>query len=546
MNTEELAEPDDDEKPKKKSQATELVELGHDRFDLGVSDTGNPYAIDRQGPNVARSLRGGPGSISSALASTYFERFHRAPTSAARADALSVLEGEALQAEAVELPLRVGRDERGRIIVDLGSADGAAVELRPGRWEVIDRSPFPFKRTELTNELPLPRENGDGPGLGILRDLLNASERGWWLLVGWLVCSLMPNIPHPILALFGEQGTGKSTAGKMLGQVIDPTGAPLRSAPRHEDAWATNASGSWVVVLDNISSIQPWLSDALCRAVTGDGWVRRRLYSDGDPAVTRFRRCIVMTSIDSGALRGDLAERLLPVELERIDPTQRRTEAEVDTAFQSAHAEILGGLLDLAAKVLAELPNVDLDEMPRMADFARVLAALDTVTGWSSLPTFLGIGAELAEDVIEADPVAQAVVDLVDAKGEWLGTSAQLLRELTPEGQIPKHWPTSPQAIGGQVKRAAVALRQVGIIVDKGEGRARRTWHIRKMSEECNESSRLSPLSPTPGIGDDRDKRDKQLLDPDISSIDIELVAVGSPDSWTTRSDDFVDLERWI
>ena len=52
--------------------------------------------------------------------------------------------------------------------------------------------------------------------------------------------------------------------------------------------------------------------------MTGDGLVRRKLYTDSDLAVLAFKRCIVLTSIDHGALRGDLGDRLLLVDLERI------------------------------------------------------------------------------------------------------------------------------------------------------------------------------------------------------------------------------------
>jgi hypothetical protein len=52
------------------------------------------------------------------------------------------------------------------------------------------------------------------------------------------------------------------------------------------------------VVLDNISGIPDWLSDALCRAVTGDGMVRRRLYENDDLTVLAFRRVVALTSID--------------------------------------------------------------------------------------------------------------------------------------------------------------------------------------------------------------------------------------------------------
>jgi hypothetical protein len=41
-----------------------------------------------------------------------------------------------------------------------------------------------------------------------------------------------------------------------------------------------------------------WLSDAICRAVTGDADVRRRLDSDGDLAIFAFRHVVMLTGID--------------------------------------------------------------------------------------------------------------------------------------------------------------------------------------------------------------------------------------------------------
>jgi hypothetical protein len=165
----------------------------------------------------------------------------------------------------------------------------------------------------------------DGDGLGRLRSLLNAEEREFRLIVGWLVAALIPDMPHPIMALRGEQGSAKSSTAQMLANLIDPSPAPLRSVPRDIKQWAVTASASWAVALDNVSAVPGWLSDTLCKAVTGDGYVDRVLYSDDDVTVLAFRRVILMTSIDPGALAGDLAERLLVIELKPISdgPTQR-------------------------------------------------------------------------------------------------------------------------------------------------------------------------------------------------------------------------------
>jgi len=150
---------------------------------------------------------------------------------------------------------------------------------------------------------------------------------------------------------------------------------------------------------------------ALCRGVTGDGLVRRRLYSDDQLSVLSFCRAIMLTAIDPGALRGDLSERLLPVALERITPDRRRLDDDLTAAWADAHPRLLGALLTLTSAVLAALPAVRLPSLPRMADFARVVAGVDQVLGTAALPAYLNLGTALAAEVIDAEPVASTIRD---------------------------------------------------------------------------------------------------------------------------------------
>lgn len=53
-----------------------------------------------------------------------------------------------------------------------------------------------------------------------------------------------------------------------------------------------------------------------------------------------------MTTIDAGALRGDLAERILLTELDPIPASQRRTEEEVNTLFEQIRPAVLGARKD--------------------------------------------------------------------------------------------------------------------------------------------------------------------------------------------------------
>lgn len=44
--------------------------------------------------------------------------------------------------------------------------------------------------------------------------------------------------------------------------------------------------------------------------------MRRELYTDGGVVVQRFKRGLVVTAVGLPALKGDLASRSLPIELE--------------------------------------------------------------------------------------------------------------------------------------------------------------------------------------------------------------------------------------
>ncbi len=455
----------------KASQATTLVHLARETYRFGRSLTGEPFAVKRGGPNVAHLLRGGMASLRPALAASFASEYRKAPSQAALADALMVLEGAALTAKPERLHLRLAAYEDG-IVLDLADDSGRCLMVRPSGWSLCDVSPVLFQRTALTRALPEPERGGT---IEELRHLLNVSDESWPLVLGWLLAAIVPDIPHPLLLLSGEQGTAKSSAARLLSLLVDPSAAPLRSAPRDLDTWAVAANGSWVVALDNISSIPDWLSDALCRAVTGEGLVKRRLYANDDLVVLSFKRVVALTAIDAGALRGDLADRLLMVELDRIAPAHRRTAAAIESAFTVAHSRVLGALLDLLVQVLAALAHVQMSSAPRMADFARVLAALDLVAGTEALRTYTGQAAQIAEEVVEGDLVAQAVLTFVRSHQSWSGTAADLLDNLTPD-RPPKGWPGAPHHLSRQLRRSAPALRQLGVDVDVGRSGKRRQW----------------------------------------------------------------------
>jgi len=441
-------------------QSERLVQLALEHYRIGRTVDDEPFAVRLDGPNLVISFRGGRDEMRAELARRYRDAHGSVPNSAALTDAINALIGESLDASPETVHLRIA-DDTGRVIIDMGGRDGRAIVIERGKWEVVDSSPVLFRRTVLTGEISEPERGGD---VEALRELLNVADESWPLLLGWLVAALIPEIDHPILMLGGMAGSGKSTAGEFLINIIDPSPAPRRSQPNDLEQWATAAAGSWGVLVDNVSTIRQWWSDALCKAVTGDGHVRRQLYTDSSLAVLRFRRVIAITSIDAGALQGDLGSRLLLVDLNVIDEAQRRSESKLKAEYLARRPAILGALLDIVACVLQKLETVDIQATDRLADFSRVLAAMDMVISTNALELYVGQRGHIADAVLDDDPVGAAVRDFMAMREVWQGTAGELLSEITPENP-PRVWPKAANALSRRLNRIGPALCAVGVDV---------------------------------------------------------------------------------
>ena len=199
-------------KARKRSIADALVELALKRYRLGVTDTGEAFAVEREGPTVALMFRGGASALRAKLARAYRAATGKTPNASALADALVGLEGHALDADPEPVSLRLAEaesDAGAGVVLDLGDAGGTAAVIGGDGVKVVSESPTLFRRTALTGPLPTPAEDVSDPAvLNGLRDLLNVGDDAWPLVVGWLVASMIPSIPHPVLMLGGEQGTG--------------------------------------------------------------------------------------------------------------------------------------------------------------------------------------------------------------------------------------------------------------------------------------------------------------------------------------------------
>jgi hypothetical protein len=483
----------------KRSVATQLVEMGRAAYTLGVSEDGIPFGLRPGTPHVALPLRGKGTGLRAELARRYFTERMVTPSSQALTDACNVLEGFAGQQDPCQLHLRVA-GHADDVYVDLADVGNRVVVIGGGTWTVTNTAPVVFNRTELTAPMPEPERDGD---LNRLWDFVNVAEVDRPIVLAFMVAALIqPDVPHTILAFLAEHGSAKSTTTRRVVALTDPSVVPLRMPPRDLDTWIIAANGSWVVALDNLSYISDWFSDALCRAATGDGNIKRQLYTDVGLSVIRIRRCVILNGIDIGGLNGDLADRLTLAELNRITEADRRDETELEAEWGQAYPAIFGALLDLAAQVHAQLPSVRLDCLPRMADYAKVLACIDEILHTEGLKRYREQATHLVADSLSSDPFIAAMQQRIYSCTN--ATAATILSDVRPgQWPPPRDWPKKPRDVTTRLNRHAPALRALGWAVenDGGHNKAKTTqWTITpsKAVGGAAESSAGHGKSPVP------------------------------------------------
>lgn len=486
----------------RKNQATQLVGLAHEAelFHDPAGDALTRFPVDKHWEVCRLNHR----LFKRWLARFFYVSAGKTASAQAMQDALGVLEAKAVfEGRERSVHVRVaGRD--GNIYLDLANEGWEVIEISATGWRLVAESPVMFRRAKAMLPLPTPVHGGR---VDELRQFVHLGDDEWTLLVAWLVAALRPSGPYPVLNVHGEHGSGKSTVCRMTRALVDPNMSPLRCEPRDARDLMIAANNGGVIALDNLSHLQPWLSDCLCRLSTGGGFSTRTLFENDQETVFDAQRPVIINGIDDVATRADLLDRCLLLNLPRIEQAQRRSEAAIWAGFRAARPRILGGLLSAVSAALRNLASTHLPSLPRMADFALWVTAAEPELGWEPgrlLVAYTRNQEDGNQMALDASPVGKAVTEFVEQVREWSGTMTELLGELDRRADQKTmsltSWPKSAAALGTAVKRLAPNLRNSGIgVTETRLGKRRRrvvtlTWRPERDGEM---PSALSALSAT-------------------------------------------------
>jgi len=290
-------------------------------------------------------------------------------------------------------------------------------ELAPGRVVRIDEKGYkldpdpPVYFRAVKNLQPLP-DPAPGGKLEDVAEWVNLkTDRDRRLFLTYVTLLALAHISRPILQTTGVMGAGKSTAGRVVKRLLDPTGNEAVTIDRRD--FLQKAAHCYILMLDNQNSLPEWFQDTLCRLVTGESDSKRVLYSDDEDLVWSMQRAVLLNGINPPSDRGDVQDRTLPIELERLDKRKRLPEDDFWMQFSLKHPELLGAVFEALSGALRARHTVQLEERPRLADWGLYAAALYESQGWG-VGTFVedwrGVEEAQQQGTLDGSIVAQAVI----------------------------------------------------------------------------------------------------------------------------------------
>jgi hypothetical protein len=485
---------------RKTSQTARLIEIVKPSLALFHTPHGDRYASIRD-REYLRHYMCESTSFRDFLSHRYFQATGTAPQPGVVQQAVHHFSALArFEGRTESVFLRVGKTG-GRNFLDLANDAWQAVEISDLCWRVIDSPPARFRRVAGMLPLPAPVR---GESLDKLRPFLNLrTDDDWVLFTSMLVASIFPDGPFPVMGIHGEAGNAKTTMARVFRKMVDPHHSLLRSTPKDMRDLMVMANNNWALCFDNLSFLPVWLSDFLCRISSGGGFSTRTLYTDDEEKIFDGQRPIVLNGIEELATRTDLLDRSVLFDLPAI--RNYRPEREFWRDFDAAHPHLLGALLDVTVRVLRILPHVELDEEPRMADFARIGTATASVLDFPHgffMSAYDRNRQSATTIAMEASPLADHVSEL--AEGGWTGTATKLLQELTQGAgetvRNRKSWPKSPRVLAGMLRRLATALRARDVEIEFGRDDSRnrnrtitiRTAKTQERKRQVNRHERLA------------------------------------------------------
>lgn len=199
----------------------------------------------------------------------------------------------------------------------------------------------------------------------------------------WILFILVRNVAssRPILALFGQPGSGKSTLFRLIYVLLYGPRKGLSSVTNENDFDQAVATDPFVV-LDNVDTWSKWLPDRLALAAATSDVTKRKLYSDNDSFILKRQALIGISAHNPSFGREDVVDRMLLVNFHRFDDKVFKSESDLLEQVYELRGRIWASIVqDLQRCLATPVPSSEEMVAFRIKDFALYGTWIARATG---------------------------------------------------------------------------------------------------------------------------------------------------------------------
>jgi len=409
--------------------------------------------------------------------------------------ALMVISKEASSKPFRTLYNRIAPDGNGGIWWDMTDDLERAIHITKEGWKVVDNPPKIFRR--YSHQMPLTEPAEKGSLLPLLDYILLEGSGEMLLSVLTPISYLIPDVPHVIEILGGTKGSTKSGNHRFRKRVVDPSATPLLTMPKDHDEMVQQADHHYLMCYDNVSKIEEYQSDLICKIITGAGFSKRMLFSDDDDVIRQLMRCICINGIVFPADKADMLDRAVLQTALMLDDKNRKTVAEINKNMDKDAPKVIRAMLDVLVIALNKYDTVKPKRNNRMADFTRWGCALTEALGFDKGHFENAYHRNINtqdEEAVKASPVATWLIHFMEFNNhiQFTGSANELLQEILDFAnnildrdltRTVDDWPRGATPFGRKLKEIIPSLNGVGYKITYVKGTTRR-YVITKISDE--------------------------------------------------------------
>jgi len=282
---------------------------------------------------------------------------------------------------------RVAPDPNGNgFWIDMCDKNWRAIHVTEEGWSIVDKPPVLFRRFKHQKPLAVPVVPAEGEegkiALKFLEFLNLRNETDKILFMCAVISYCVPEIEHPGMCIAGPAGSAKTISFELAKRIIDPSVTETISMSGNDNGLAQQLYHNYFVCFDNVSSLTTWKSDMLCRAVTGGGFSKRKLFTDDEDYLYHVHRCVGLNGINVAVRKSDLMDRLLLFKLEGFGEFEIKQKEVMYAEFEKERGKILGAMLTILSKAIKFEKEIELTNYKRLADFHKWGCAISQALGY--------------------------------------------------------------------------------------------------------------------------------------------------------------------